>query len=553
MTNTSNPTDTTPAAPDATALSRRLNQRIMRVYDFYRIVLAVVLALTILGDLSVREVGMTAPMLFLGIALLYLAGALFVPLVNRPSQDPTTLLRGFVFLSLDTLVISTLMTVSGGVASGLGTLNLITVASGNMIWSGRIGQLLAAIATLEVMAAEIYLHWAGGDTQSADFFQAGILGALYFITALTMQYLTQRIRSSDVLTAQQARDIADLQSLNQSIVQRMRTGILVIDAQGQVRTINQAAAAWLQVPVDSPPPVPHFAPALWERFRTWQSAPQRQPANLAAQHGAPELEVNFAPLGDDPSADVLVFLEDHALLAQQAQHLKLASLGRLSASIAHEIRNPLSAVSHAAQLIADAPERNNLDRLTHIIVTNCERMNAIIESVLSLSRRSPPHPQNLALRRWLEEFVADYREQIDPDAELPIQVEPDDAHVNVDPSQLRQVLTNLVDNGLRYSRSNHSSERVSLKAGIDARLQLPYLEVSDTGPGVAADALHSLFEPFHTTEHSGTGLGLFLARELCQANQAHLQYQPSAGGGACFRITFSHPDRYRGTTAGTRH
>ena len=125
--------------------------------------------------------------------------------------------------------------------------------------------------------------------------------------------------------------------------------------------------------------------------------------------------------------------------------------------------------------------------------------------------------------------------------------------MNVDPSQLRQVLTNLVDNGLRYSRSNHSSERVSLKAGIDARLQLPYLEVSDTGPGVAADALHSLFEPFHTTEHSGTGLGLFLARELCQANQAHLQYQPSAGGGACFRITFSHPDRYRGTTAGTRH
>ena len=220
----------------------------------------------------------------------------------------------------------------------------------------------------------------------------------------------------------------------------------------------------------------------------------------------------------------------------------MSSLGRLSASIAHEIRNPLGAVSHAAQLLSESQNLDQSDaRLTDIIHSHCQRMNSVIENVLELSRRRPPTPVRLTLSDFLDEFRTGFIESVS-DAIIEIDVEPRDTEVRVDKSQLEQALTALVENGVRYSREAGKEPFVRLEGGMDHRTERPYLNVIDRGPGVPEDKLPKLFEPFFTTESSGTGLGLYLSRELCEANQARLNYQPQPEG-SCFRISFAHPDR----------
>ena len=133
-----------------------------------------------------------------------------------------------------------------------------------------------------------------------------------------------------------------------------------------------------------------------------------------------------------------------------------------------------------------------------------------------------------------------------PDASIEINVEPSDTEVRMDTRQLGQALTNLVSNGIRYSKEAGQDGRVTLEGGIDNRTDRPYLNVIDYGPGVPEAQVSNLFEPFFTTSHSGTGLGLYISRELCEANQARLNYYRHEAGGSCFRITFAHPDRITG-------
>jgi two-component system sensor histidine kinase PilS (NtrC family) len=241
---------------------------------------------------------------------------------------------------------------------------------------------------------------------------------------------------------------------------------------------------------------------------------------------------------------VIVFLEDTVEIQQRAQQLKLAALGRLSASIAHEIRNPLGAISHAGQLLS---ESRNLDkgdtRLTDIINMQSRRMNGVIENVLELSRRKPPSPIRLNLKNWLTEFVTEFRQSMPDAVDIRINVQPATTEVRVDPGQLGQALTNLAVNGLRYSKEKTGRATLAIDGGIDQSTDRPYLNVVDDGPGVPDDRVDNLFEPFFTTERTGTGLGLYITREMCEANQARVTYSRDQRGGSCFRITFAHPDR----------
>ena len=250
---------------------------------------------------------------------------------------------------------------------------------------------------------------------------------------------------------------------------------------------------------------------------------------------------SFAAIGTQASDGVLVFLEDASGLAQRAQQLKLAGLGRLAASIAHEIRNPLGAISHAGQLL---DESNNLDkgdrRLTHMIRDNAERMNAIIEDVLQLGRGKPAEPERVALAPWLDGFVTDFvTTNVSARDTIAVSVEPEDLEVRFDPNQLRQVVWNLCENGLRHGNGGPGLE---LKARMGEQTWRPYLEVQDHGEGIPVEVEEQIFEPFYTTRVDGTGLGLYLARELCEGNQASLNLMRGQQGGR-FRITFSHPGR----------
>jgi two-component system sensor histidine kinase PilS (NtrC family) len=233
----------------------------------------------------------------------------------------------------------------------------------------------------------------------------------------------------------------------------------------------------------------------------------------------------------------LILLEDSAQLAHKTQQIKLASLGRLTASIAHEIRNPLGAISHAAQLLAESDKLDQGDkRLTEIICNHSKRVNTIIENVLQLSRRSASHPQELALANWLSEFKKEFV-QMDGlrSKQLELDIEPEDVRIQVDPGHLHQVLTNLCQNAFEHA-GDETAVRLQVRRGDKTAV---WLDVVDNGPGIDAETAEQMFEPFYTTASSGTGLGLYIVRELCEINQARLSYHPVPEGGSSFRIRFA--------------
>jgi len=251
--------------------------------------------------------------------------------------------------------------------------------------------------------------------------------------------------------------------------------------------------------------------------------------------------VSFNEFGDRRSADTLIALEDSSLVVQRLQQLKLAALGRMTASIAHEIRNPLSSIGHAAQLLQESPTVNPGDRrLGQIVHDNARRANKIITTVLELSRREGARPESLALRPWLEkfqrEFLSDHR-QYQPEIELV--VEPPDLLVCFDPLHLHQVLWNLCNNACVHSTAKDGPARLRLTAGLGPADAVPFLDVHDEGPGISEADNSKIFEPFFTTKTQGTGLGLYISREICEANNAQLQYIRPVAGGSCFRITFA--------------
>jgi len=266
---------------------------------------------------------------------------------------------------------------------------------------------------------------------------------------------------------------------------------------------------------------------------------------LVAADGARLIQPHFAPLGGLEPGPTLIFLEDTSLMAERVQQSKLAALGRLSASIAHEIRNPVGAMSHAGQLLAESPVMGTDERrLTDIIRSNSERVSTIINNVLQLSRREATKPTRLMLGDWLEDFLDEFCETMQvPMARIAVHEEARDLEVRIDPSHLHQVVWNLCDNAMKYGEAR---DGISLEIRL-SRLNpsnRPYLEIADRGPGIEAKAADRIFEPFFTGRKGGTGLGLFIARELCQLNRAVLLYEPRGTDGSIFRIVFSDPQRW---------
>jgi two-component system sensor histidine kinase PilS (NtrC family) len=243
---------------------------------------------------------------------------------------------------------------------------------------------------------------------------------------------------------------------------------------------------------------------------------------------------------------VLVFLEDMSLIEEKAQQAKLAALGRLSASIAHEIRNPVGAMSHAGQLLAESEALSPQDkRLTEIIRGNADRVSTIINNVLQLSRREATKPERLMLQEWLDDFRAEFCETMQwREDRLTVSVPAEPIEVRADPSQLHQIVWNLCDNAIRHGCAGSETAGIDIRAGRMIATARPFLEIGDRGPGVAMADIERIFEPFFTGGRGGTGLGLFLARELAQTNGASLIHESRSGGGSLFRLVFADPTRW---------
>lgn len=517
---------------------------LLRIYHYYRIVIGISLLVVFINELGDQPLGaLNSDFFELTVAAYIILNVMIAASGLVPSARTVDhQLLSFLLVTADVVSLTLLMHFSGGVTSGLGTLIIVSVAAGSILVTGRVIMAVPAIATIAVLYEEFYLSLVPY-APSADYVQAGILGVLYFGTSAAIQTLSTRLRGMEITSLTRAAEVATLEHLNRMIIQRMMTGIVVSTASGRVRLMNQASRTLIGLADDDETPK-RLPDRIYDAMAAWQGNHDLRAEPFQLIDSGPELRVNFSAASERSETDVIVFLEDASALQQQAQQLKLAALGRLSGSIAHEIRNPLGAISHAAQLLKESTHLDRGDvRLTDIIQNHSRRMNDVIENVLELSRRKLPSPERIPLKQWLEEFVREFKEANWAHANIRVEADPRDIMVRIDPGQLTQVLTNLAQNGLRYSEQQTGKATLRLTAGIDAITERPFLNVIDDGAGVEQSNVQNLFEPFYTTEPTGTGLGLYISRELCEANQARLGYMPWEGGGSCFRITFSHPDR----------
>lgn len=521
---------------EASSHSGKQAQRLLRLYHLYRLSVGITLVLLISSNMDNRLLTSANDDLLRSGSWLYLVLNILLVVFFENTRRPAQL---FSLALTDVLLLCGLFYAAGGVASAIGNLLIVSVAISNTLLRRRIGLLIAAVGALGIVGLSFLLSFSHPATPN-DYLQAGTLGALCFAASLLVQGLSRRLEASENLAKQRASEVVGLETLNALILQRMRTGILVLDDQRRVQLANHSALTLLGCERLEGRLIDDHFPSLVERLQLWLNNPTLRPQSLKVANSGLELQPSFIALDPSPQHQTLVFLEDLAQIAQQAQQLKLVALGRLTAGIAHEIRNPLGAISHAAQLLRESEELNGADRrLTQIIQDHSQRMNRVIENVLQLSRRQQTVPQRLDLKPWLEQFVADIREHATDRQTIHLSVAAGDFKTLMDPDQLNQVLDNLIRNAWRHSAQNHDQAQVWLALFIDSDTQLPILEILDDGPGVSPDHQAQLFEPFFTTSHQGTGLGLYLSRELCESNQARLDFKPRHDGG-CFRITFAH-------------
>lgn len=502
-------------------------QRLLRYYSAYALLLA--LLLTILGSLDTHHllVAATNPTAFLiaNTAYVALATIMLIASTSRFSTHPQYAV-GFFLADITLLVI--MMHSSGGLDSGFSNLILIPILISNLLVIHSLGYAVAAWTAIAIFYTE---HIIPLNFDEKDIFSSGLYGFFCFTLAFLTQSLSNKINSTLELTYKQAKNISRLRNINRHVLLSLPNAIIACDKDDRILFNNKIAHDWFSLYEGQflPSAIMSLVKSDHKNAYTFDHLGQR-------------LIFNKTRLEGTEHGDYLIIIEEASHIAAQAQQIKLASLGRLTASIAHEIRNPLSALRHASQLLAEAPDLAETDKkLTNIIEQHCMRINRTVEDILQISRRKAPNSEVIPLLPWLKHFVSAFRDSHPQAFELELYCS-EELLVDFDPDQLLQVLHNLCDNGLRYAQIAQPNEpKISITVHTHTAAGLN-IDIRDNGTGISMDNQKNLFEPFFTTEHTGTGLGLYLCREICEANDAFLQFIDVDEAGSCFRLSLAKVD-----------
>jgi len=502
--------------------------RTLVIFSAYRVVLALGLAGAYAFLNAFFQLGTLQPGLAVGTLVAYAVAAvlLVVPALLR---EPRLALQVTAAVFVDVLAIGVLMHTSGGIRSGIGVSLLISLAAAGLITRGRLVFFHAAVAAIAILVEQAFQMWRF-DAPASDFLQSGLTSFALFATAGLGWTLANYARTSETIAQQRTIDLANMSQINELVIRDMQDGFLVVDPEGTIRQSNPRVAQLLgPLPAGRRPLLAEYSPEIAKLMAEWRRGPEVTYAPFRTPRSSTELGVHFVPIGGGETPPTVVFVADVGRLRAHAQQMKLVALGRLTASIAHEIRNPLSSINHAAELLAES-ERAQAgdDRLVTIIRDNVHRLDRIY-----LNRRDRAEAEDIDPRGFLEPFVADFcaNERVPAEAiALDLRTT---QRMRFDRQHLHQVLWNLMRNAWRHGTRGPGSVRVSLVPEAPGMLAL---EVADDGPGIPAEHQVHLFEPFFTTEAQGTGLGLYIARELCEGNGARIEYREGGPGGR-FRIT----------------
>ena len=424
-----------------------------------------------------------------------------------------------VHVLLDVLVLTLLAHLGGGLRSGLGIMLLVTLAGAGLVGQGRLVLFYAAMATLAILS-EQSVRALSNDFEMVDFFQAGLFCTGFFTVAISARLLANRVITNEELARKRGEELRNQTIISQRIIEEMQDGVLVLDRDGQIKQHNPRIEQLLGLSDPKERKLASYSTELAQSFQKWCSRGGSDPVMVRAPASGMHLSARFISTASS-EGDVLVLLEDLGRLQEQARQLKLAALGRLTASIAHEIRNPLSAIKHAGELMREESPSPIHDRLLHIVLDNTQRVERIVSDVLELGRRDRAHPEAIDLRQTLPLFIEELTAREDaPSGVLKAEISGRGILV-FDRSHFHQVLWNLVGNALRHSQKQAGSVRLLVQDGNRGnRIEL---HVIDDGKGVDEAHREQIFEPFFTTHSRGTGLGLYIARELCDANGAQLE------------------------------
>ena len=521
---------------DATQIASQPDWQSLRLLNSYRLFIVIVLLAGFIATPGDIAFGQSAPRAFYFATSAYaILALLFAFWLHRRQPDHQT--QCYVHFYSDVILLGIAIYASGGVSSGLGILLVVPVAGAGLLLQTRYSLVYAALATLLLLTSEAMRHLELG-AAAAAYTQAALLGVALFAAAILAGLLARRHAYSAALARQRSVDVRRLAKLNELIIQQMEAGILVVDPQHRIQLANASGLELLDQSEDiTGRPLATLSRRLEAAMRAHRETGQSpiRAITVGEAERPRRLQVQFTDLGEQGT---MIMLEDAAFIENQLQQLKLASLGRLTAGIAHEIRNPLAAINHSAQLLVESDRDPGDRRLLEIQLEHCRRINAIVESILQLTRRGPGDHDRIELDEWLEGFVVELREQRDLDpARIELQRPDEPLSVACHAGQLRQILTNLCNNCLQHGRTEDDSPIRIIIALRRGQGPGPVIDVIDNGMPIPRDLLDDLFEPFYTTSHAGTGLGLYLARELCEANGAELYYVHRETGN-CLRITF---------------
>ena len=514
-------------------------RRLFVIYNTCRILLAIALLSLLIIPNSAELISQFDRTMFVaGSSLLLLSALILLGGTGRWLYSSQTHIFGLILF--DITLIAMIVGAAGGILSGFSVLYLITVfAAATMIRDRALATVIAAIAVLAVLMDTAWMVSRSEATINM-LLSAGLLGSLLFALSLLVQVMTSRLAKAEADAVNAKATVEALQRLNEQIIIHMETGILLADHTGSAICINDAAQTLLGLAEGERVHLLNISADLANQYQEWCETSTDLPEPFRIAEEGPTMVASFVALSKAANQSNLIFIEDYTPVTQFAQSLKLNSLSKLTASIAHEIRNPLGAISHAAQLLTESNTVDAADGiLCDILVSNSRRVSDIIDNVSEVSRRQAPKPTDILLSSWLPAYVEEYRSLQQQPYDIAISdLEATDLAISVDSEHLKRILSNLFDNALRYSIEDGDCSRIRLDTSIEKLNGHVHLDIVDFGLGVTEYNLARLFEPFFTTSKHGSGLGLYLCKELCEINGARLTYRRTKTGESAFRITF---------------
>ena len=518
----------------------RLEHRELYFFALFRVLEAGILGIVAFTPLGQTMADIRVPLLLKLSAAGYFLAAL---LLLWMSLEVDVRLRRQTALGLliDLIVWGCALLAMDGGESGLAMFMIFNIGAGALVLTPAASLGFATSAAL-VLLGEYTFNRLRDDGSARTAAEALMFSVTYLGTALMCQQLRRQMHASEALASRRGEEVASLSEMNQLVIRRMRTGVLVVDGSHRIRLSNEAAWGLLGGVTHHKRDLAEVSELLHQNLWAWRQGRGEVPKAMVFFEGGPEVLPRFVSLSHTDRL-FLIFLDDSRIYSGRAEELTLFTLGRLSASIAHEIRNPLAAISYSTQLLEESDGLADADRrLLEIIHSQTTRMNGIVQNVLGLARQERSQVESLELVAFTRSFVHDYSESHPLETDILNSVD-DGARVValVDPQHLHQVLTVLVHNALTYGRTPGAPAQVTVAVRRDESQGLPVVEVIDRGPGIPPRVVEQIFTAFFTTSDHGTGLGLYIARQLCEANQCQLGYESVPGGGSCVRILLPTP------------